>query len=148
MSRRLLLILVAVFGVIGVINAGYLSYSALTGIPTLCTITRGCDLVAASVYSKIFGIPLSLFGVFFYSIITGFSLWGLSTRALQVGLFLLPVTTVGFVLSLYFLYLQAFVIEAYCQYCLLSLLDATILFVFTLLLVKRERRVGVVSEHV
>jgi uncharacterized membrane protein len=41
-------------------------------------------------------------------------------------------TVVGFVASLYFFILQAFVLHAFCQYCLGSATTSTILFVTTI----------------
>lgn len=138
--RNTFLSIVTLLAVVGTLNASYLTYTAFMGIAPECTLLSGCDLVSASPYSRVFGIPLALFGVFFYISIFGFSLWGLFQKTVQVRMFLVLLTTLGFVLSLYFLYLQAVVIGAFCQYCLLSLFDATILFVTSLLFARRERK--------
>lgn len=130
----------AFFAILGVINASYLTYTAFLGIAPECTLLSGCDLVSASPYSRVFGIPLALFGVFFYVSILGFSLWGLIQKIVRVQLFLIPLTALGFLLSLYFLYLQAVVIHAFCQYCLFSLFDATVLFILSLLFSNHERK--------
>ncbi|MEK7613686.1 MAG: vitamin K epoxide reductase family protein [Patescibacteria group bacterium] len=127
-----LLIISVVLALVGVVNATYLAYTSFAGISPLCTIISGCDLVAASPYSRVFGVPLSLFGVFFYLLLAGFSLWGIINPLKKVSLYLVGATTLGFLLSLYFLYLQAFIIKAFCQYCLLSLFDATVLFILAL----------------
>lgn len=140
LSRRSLVLSAAVlFAVLGVVNASYLAYTSFMGIAPTCTLLSGCDLVAASPYSRVFGVPLSLFGVFFYAAVAGFAAWGLGAPAVRVALFMLPLTTLGFLLSLYFLYLQAVVIQAYCQYCLFSLFDATVLFGISLSMFFRER---------
>lgn len=140
-SRRpLLLGIAALFAFLGIINASYLAYTSFMGIAPTCTLFDGCDLVAASPYSRVFGVPLSVFGVFFYTAALGFAAWGLMARAARIAHFLLPLTTLGFLLSLYFLYLQAAVIQAYCQYCLFSLFDAAVLFVLALVVFRNERR--------
>lgn len=128
-----------VFSVLGVVNASYLVYTSFMGIIPTCTLLSGCDLVAASPYSRVFGVPLSLFGVFFYSLVLGFSLWARVDSGVRVSRVLLPLTTLGFLLSLYFLYLQAIVIKAYCQYCLFSLVDASVLFFLAVVLFVREQ---------
>lgn len=130
---------IALFALLGIINASYLAYTSFMGIAPSCTLLDGCDLVAASPYSRVFGVPLSVFGIFFYTAALGFSAWGLAVRTVRVSHFLLPLTTLGFLLSLYFLYLQAVVIQAFCQYCLFSLVDATVLFVAALLIFRNER---------
>jgi len=119
------------FSVLGALNAGYLSFTALSGVAPICNFVHGCDLVAASPYSRIFGVPLALFGVFFYSIIAGFSLWGWVSAQAPVRIYLRTLTALGFILSLYFLYLQWVVIEAFCEYCLFSLFDASVLFILS-----------------
>lgn len=137
--RTILFSTMSLFAVLGIVNASYLAYTSFLGIAPTCTLLSGCDLVAASPYSRVFGVPLSLFGVFFYSLVLGFSLWGLTDRVRRLWFFILPLTLLGFLLSLYFLYLQAVVIKAFCQYCLFSLLDATVLFILGLLLTQFER---------
>ncbi len=127
------------FSFLGIIDAGYLAYTALAGISPVCNFVQGCDLVAASSYSRVFGIPLAIFGVFFYSAIFGFALWGFSDKKLHLAQLFLFFTIPGFILSLYFLYLQAFIINAYCQYCLLSLLFSTMLFLLSIGLFYLER---------
>ena len=118
----------SIIGVLGIVNAGYLAYAAFLGDSPTCFLKSGCDIVAASPYSRVFGVPLALFGVFFYTLVAGFALWGIASKSAPVHAYLVPFTTLGFLLSLYFLYLQAFVIGAYCEFCLFSLFDATVLF--------------------
>lgn len=140
MSERNILILFAFVAFLGIINAGYLSFISLSGGVPSCNFLAGCDIVAKSTYSKVFGIPLSLFGVFFYftaGALAVLALFERTKRLLQV-IFLL--TAFGFILSLYFLYLQAFVINAYCEYCLFSLFDSVILFLLALYLMRKFKK--------
>lgn len=139
-TRFRILITIGVIALLGIANAGYLAYIAFEGVAPTCTIIKGCELVAASPYARVFGIPLALFGVLFYTLVLGTALWGfLAAPRSRVARFILPLTALGFLLSLYFLYLQAFVIHAFCQYCLFSLLDATILFSLAFWLFRAER---------
>lgn len=139
-TRHRLLIAIGAIALLGIANAGYLAFIALEGVAPTCTIIKGCELVAASPYAHVFGIPLALFGVLFYTLVLGVASRGIfATPRPRVACFILPLTALGFLLSLYFLYLQAFVIHAFCQYCLFSLLDATILFSLALWLFHAER---------
>jgi len=45
----------------------------------------------------------------------------------------------GFLASVYFVYLQVFVIKALCPYCLLSAFISTILFILSLLILRLEK---------
>jgi uncharacterized membrane protein len=142
MSEKRAFILVAIIAALGTVNAGYLAWTALVGVAPTCNFIHGCDVVAASPYSQIFGIPLALFGVFFYLSIFSFSIWRVFVSTAPAIWYILLLSTVGFILSLYFLYLQAFVIEAFCEYCLFSLLDATVLFTLSFYLWKRQDKQG------
>lgn len=137
--RQILLSVAALVSFLGVINAGYLAFTALAGVAPTCNFLHGCEVVAASPYSKVFGIPLALFGVFFYVVTFGLSVWGFFVREkIFIHLFALFAVP-GFLLSLYFLYLQAYRIGAFCEYCLFSLFDASVLFVIALILYIRFR---------
>lgn len=132
MSRRsAFFVVLAIVSILGIVNAGYLSLMALSGEAPNCNFIQGCDLVAASPHSKVLGIPLAIFGVFFYTVALGMVGWAFISRTRAALVLLFATATLGFILSLYFLYLQAFVIRAYCEYCLFSLFDATVLFILS-----------------
>jgi uncharacterized membrane protein len=147
MTRRTILfsVLIAV-AILGAANAVYLAFLAFAGEAPICNFLQGCDVVAASPYSRIAGVPLALFGVFFYLTAAGFGAWGLITPSRISLQLLLVVTALGFALSLYFLYLQAFVIRAFCEYCLFSLFDAAVLFVCALTLSRLSDSTGYAEE--
>jgi uncharacterized membrane protein len=97
--------------------------------------------VAASSYSTLFGIPLSAFGLLFYLSIFKIALHMRYQLLEKVGLgmlrpflpqMLLVASTLGFICSAYFTYLQAFVINAWCMYCVISACLSTIIFIATL----------------
>lgn len=137
-----------IIGALGVVNAGYLALTALAGVAPNCNFIRGCNLVAASPYSHIFGVPLAVFGVFFYAVITGLALFAFVSKQVRIAPLMLFFTVPGFLLSLYFLYLQAAIIHAYCEYCLFSLFDATVLFLLSLYLYRKERHTAVPHQAV
>lgn len=92
-----------------------------------------CGIVMRSEYSEIFGIPWSLFGVAGYTAVMLLA-FALLEKKQMSRLFAL-ITTAGalgaFVLSTYFMYLTAYVIGAFCPFCLASAFSSTIVF-FTL----------------
>lgn len=113
----------------GFADATYLSVKHFTGASIPCTITHGCDIVTKSAYAEIFGIPVALLGSAFYLTIFAFVFLAMdnkNTRLLQyAGRF----TAVGLLASLWFLAAQAFLIKAFCQWCLVSAATSTMLFV-------------------
>ena len=64
--KRQLLKGIFILAILGLADALYLLSKSLMGDPLSCLILDGCNIVAASEYSRIFGIPLSAFGVAFY----------------------------------------------------------------------------------
>lgn len=140
MNRSMLVAIIIVLAFLGLADTWYLTQSAFTNTALNCGIEAldQCNTVAQSEYSKVLGIPLSLYGFAFYVIF--FVLAALVTtfsRPFFVKL-MYWISVLGLLLSLYFLYLQVFVIEALCVYCLASFVIATLLFLATWRLKSRE----------
>lgn len=94
----------------------YLAVSHYLGIAVPCDITKGCEAVLSSKYSSLFGLPLSVWGVAYFSAViftallaNHYNLWRKILTAL-LG--------VGALMSLGFLGIQFFIIKKICQYCL------------------------------
>ena len=112
--------LVAVVALVGVFDASYLTAEHLSGNSVRCMIVTGCDEVLQSAYATLpGGVPVAAAGAVAY--FTVFSLATLSAFGYAGARRLLaPLVAVMFLATLWFLYLQAFVIRAFCVYCLLS----------------------------
>lgn len=140
MNRHTVIRWIIVLTLIGLVDALYLAYSALTHNPLACSITGldGCNIVAASAYSRFLGIPLAVFGVVFYGaiLITAVFTHLFSNRTLYH--LLLAASAVGAASSLYFMYLQFFVIKALCVYCALSFVISVLIFLGCLHLFRRH----------
>ncbi len=125
-------LLAAVVALAGVADAVYLTVKHYTGEKVPCSIVEGCEQVLTSSYAEIAGIPLAAFGALAY--FTAFSLailaaFGNRTMwkifGVQVGLMA--------IFTAWLIYLQAFVIEAFCQFCLVSAAVTFTLFIIFLL---------------
>lgn len=106
--------------VIGFIDAIYLSMKALFGSPVTCYAFNGCDIVAQSTYSLLFGIPLSLLGAVFYTTAIILATYYLQWRSAKVLKWVRSIVIAGGIFSLYLVGLQALVIHAWCFYCVIS----------------------------
>ena len=136
--RNLLYIVIAVLSLCGLADAIYLTIEHITGQSVRCTIIAGCSEVLSSSYAVVGGYPLASLGALAY--FTVFSLAILALFGYRIAGQLLVLLVLGMCLvSLWLIYLQAFVIHAFCQFCLLS---AAITFALTLsviaLLLKRR----------
>src|SRR5580704_3531626 len=121
MNKRVLVMALIAF--LGMVDAFYLSIKRGSGhIP--CHITHGCEEVLTSKYSEVAGIPLSWFGLAFYLSVFGCAVFELSGSAQAARLVFWP-AMLGFLLSLSLVSIQAFVLHAYCEYCLVSALLVT-----------------------
>jgi len=109
----------ALLSLVGLGDALYLTVQDLTGQSLRCTIVAGCSEVLSSPYAHIGRIPLAVLGAFAY-----FTVFSLSVLAAFGYNFARPLLTallaVMFLMTIWLLYLQAFVIHHFCQYCLLS----------------------------
>lgn len=111
--------LAAVLALIGLSDALYLTYQHLTGAHVQCGIVKGCGEVLGSPYAYIGQYPLAGLGALAY--FTAFSVAVLAASGYRIAArIFLPLTLSMFAVTLYLLYLQAFVIKHFCQYCLLS----------------------------
>src|SRR5437899_4903788 len=127
-----LYLIAALLSLIGLADSIYLAVEHLTGQSVRCTVISGCSEVLSSPYATIHGYPLALLGAIAY--FTVFSLATLSAFGYSlVGKLLLFVVTLMFLTTLWLLYLQAFVIHHFCQFCLLSALLTTTLTVLVLI---------------
>jgi uncharacterized membrane protein len=92
--------------------------------------------VLSSSYAVIAGIPLAAVGAAAY--FTVFSLAILAIFGYRIaGKLLAPLTAFMALISLWLIYLQAFVIGAFCQFCLLSAAITITLFVIALVARKK-----------
>ena len=112
-------LLTAVLSLVGLGDALYLTVQDLTGQSLRCTIVAGCSEVLSSPYAHIGRMPLAVLGAVAY-----FTVFSLSILAAFGYLFARPLLkaliVAMFLTTLWLLYLQAFVIHHFCQYCLLS----------------------------
>ena len=111
--------LAALLALVGLGDAVYLTAQHLLGNSLRCTITSGCSEVLGSSYATVAGYPLAAVGAVAY--FTAFSLATLAAfgYARARGLLALLVASM-FLITLWLLYVQAYVLYAFCQYCLLS----------------------------
>lgn len=120
-GRRTVLIygLAVLFSLIGMLDAIYLTVQHLSGKSVKCTVTGGCSKVLSSSYATIAGLPTASFGAMAY-----FAVFSLATLALfgfrQARTWLILMVVPMILMTCWLFYLQAFVLHAFCEFCLLS----------------------------
>ena len=132
-ETKTILRVMAIVTLIGVADTAYLASNYYFGGEVKCLITEGCEVVLTSPYSKILSVPLAIFGLIFYAgmfaVINALDIYQekYMLKALIAG------GIIGFSASLVFLYIQLFVLDALCFYCLISLATSTVLFILAIL---------------
>jgi uncharacterized membrane protein len=130
----------AIVSLIGLVDAIYLTVEHVTGQSVRCTIVAGCSEVLSSRYAVMGGVPLAAIGAAAY-----FSVFSLATLAAfgyrVAGTLLTALVLLMFLFSLWLIYLQAFVIHAFCQFCLLSA-AVTIALTIIALFARRSARLS------
>lgn len=126
-----ILLIVAGLGV-----TGYLSYVKFTATPMIC-VGGGifdCSTVQNSSWSTMLGIPIAYLGLAMYIFVGGLLLLENSTEFMRENALLIQFTVLllGWLYSMFLVYLQFFVLEALCQWCLMHELIITILFGVTI----------------
>jgi uncharacterized membrane protein len=121
-TLRMIVTFVATLG-IGV--ATYITIADSSGGAPVCVAGGGgCETVASSTYSHVFGVNIAVFGIGGYVLLLAASLLrGDLARMAGFG-----ISLVGFGYSVYLTYLELFKIEAICQWCVSSAVLMTILF--------------------
>ena len=109
----------ALIALLGLADATFLTVAHLTGDDAVCGSAVGCSTVLGSSYAAIKGIPTAAFGAIAYFTVFSSAILAAFGYARARG-FLIVVIVAMFLGSLYFLYLQAFVLHAFCPFCLFS----------------------------
>ena len=129
----------------GIGVSGYLSAKRLMGGSLACSRWAQCDTVNNSVYAKIYGIPVSFIGLAAYFVLLAVCLAALQNegrtqRNLLLLGFLLSLGGVAF--SVYLTYLELYVIEAICVWCVASAIIITLLAIVGAISLSRAGRGG------
>lgn len=112
---------------LGLIVAGYLFATSVSALPLLCG-SGGCHEVQSSIYAKHFGLPTAFYGVVFYCLLGLLAIVWRPQPPRWIVWSLILLTGTGFGVTLWLTYLEAFVIQAWCAWCVISALLSTIAF--------------------
>lgn len=129
------IILLFVFSGIGLVDTLYLAYHTITKTDVACIFfpKEWCRRVQYSKQSRTLGIPNSYLGLLMYLIILGLTFGYISGWAVQFWWIQL-VVAFGFLFSMYFTFVQAFILRAFCTWCVVSAINFTVMAVAVFIL--------------
>jgi uncharacterized membrane protein len=113
LSDRSLRLCAALTSAAGVGIAGYLTWAHYADASVLCIAGGGCETVQESSYSELAGMPVAVLGLAGYALLLGLVTWDAPEARLAAA----TLAFVGLVFSVYLLTVQAFVIDAFCVWC-------------------------------
>lgn len=131
--------LASVLALVGLADSIYLTVHHYTAEPVPCSVTHGCEQVLTSSYAEIAGVPLAAFGAAAYFLAFCFALFAAFGNRSMWRFFGIQ-TTLMALMSVWLIYIQAAVIGAFCQYCLVSAGTSITLFVLFLVSLLFRRR--------
>ena len=126
---------IAVLALIGVLDAAYLSAYKLGIIGGLTCRLGSCEQVQNSPQSALFGIPVSVLGLGAYLALLALAIVGVQPGFVhdrRIALAITAISAVGVLFSAYLTYVEARVIYMWCQYCVISAIIITLVFLLSL----------------
>ena len=147
--KTLLLLLHVALPLIGIADAGYMTYEKMQGVVPPCGSGFDCGAVLSSSYASIGPVPLSLIGLFYYA--TLFVLGSMLLLEIEIQNWMpkklkpflntqqlyTTFSTLGLAFSLYLVFVMAVLIKGWCLYCLISAAVSAALFIVSWSLFKR-----------
>jgi uncharacterized membrane protein len=119
--------------VLGLTVSIYMTVYKLTSNDSMCLGLGGCSIVNASLYSEIYGIPVAAVGVGGYlAILAVLFLENNPGFFMNNGnMLLFGLTLLGFLFTLWLVFVEVALIKAYCPFCITSQITMTIIFILT-----------------
>ena len=136
----------ALISLLGLFLGAYLTLYKFGYVGSLVCNVSSCEQVQTSRWSIFLGLPVATWGLGFYVVMLALSLAGLQESLADsrpLSLALLVLSGVGLLFTAWLNYLEAFVINAWCEWCIASALLVVALFVLALLDVKRSLALAV-----
>ena len=127
----------ALVSLVGVADAAYLTVHHYTNEPVPCSLVAGCETVLTSQYAEVAGIPLAAFGAAAYFVAFSLALLAAFGNRSMWSLFGIQISLMA-AFTAWLIYLQGFVIGAFCQFCLLS--AATTFTLLILFIISKLRK--------
>lgn len=129
-----------IVSLLGFADATYLTVLHYQGRTPACSVVIGCGQVTSSKFAVVVGVPVALMGAFYYLAILILSLLCLDTGNKKILRLLSLITIAGLLASLYFIFLQLFIIKYICLYCMLSATTSILLFITGMWYLKTNKR--------
>ncbi|MSU44866.1 vitamin K epoxide reductase family protein [Candidatus Nomurabacteria bacterium] len=133
-------IIILILGLCGFMVARHIhQHKKINAAPLVCPIGFDCNAVVHSDYSRFFGVPVEIFGMIYYVIISLSYLLFIFVpnipNALQLNLvaLLILISLLAFLFSSYLIGVQVFILKKGCSWCIVSAFICLFIFILTAL---------------
>lgn len=129
--------------VIGVLVSVYMTIYKVTGNEGMCLGSGDCSTVNASRFSEVNGIPVAVIGVIGYLAILGVHLFENRIAFIRQNatLMLFGMGLVGFVFTVWLVYVEIAILKALCPFCVTSQVAMTLIFILAVIRLVRNPQV-------
>lgn len=137
---------IALVSLLGLFLGAYLTMYKLGIIGALMCNVSSCEQVQSSRYSVFLGLPVATWGLGFYVAMFALSIAGMQERfesSRQLSMAILGMASIGLLFTAYLNYVEAFVINMWCEWCIVSALMVVVLFVLAVIDWRQNRDVGI-----
>jgi len=126
-----------VLALVGFADAAYLTATHYAGSSVFCGASGGCETVLSSEFATLGPVPIALIGAVYYGLAsllawTPGESWSRTTAGILAAL-----TGLAFAISAVLFGIQAFQLQAWCRFCLVSAAITTVLFTTSIWLLRR-----------
>jgi len=139
MDKRLRQITIAL-AILGLLVSIYMTIYKITSNDNMCLGSGDCSTVNASRYAEINGIPVALIGVLGYAAIIGIHWLERRNKFFEDNgsMLLFGISLIGFLFTLWLVYVEIALIKALCPFCITSQITMTIIFILSIIRVVRQ----------
>ena len=126
--------------ILGVLVSIYMTIFKLTDNASMCLGNGGCSVVNSSIYSEVSGIPVAAIGVGGYLAILAILLIENRNNSFKQNspIIVFGLALIGFLFTLYLIYVELALIHALCPFCITSQITMTILFILSVTRLVRQ----------
>ena len=128
--------IVAALALAGIFVALYLLLYKIGVVGNLSCSIGSCETVNTSKWAVLLGAPVAAWGVVFYVVMFSLALASIQDRyadSYSMSKLLVLVSSIGVAFSAWLTFLELFVIHAICQWCVISAIIVTLIFVVAVL---------------
>jgi uncharacterized membrane protein len=133
---------IAVLALVGLLISAYMGAYSFGLMGDIVCGSGGCNIVQDSPWAKLYGVPVPALGLVGYAALLIAAVAGLQPALVAsrtVSFVLVAAAVIGLGFSAYFTYLEAFVIHAWCRWCVGSAVVTVLIFLFALPELRRLR---------